>query len=311
MSIGATEPVTLHRHVRHRTDDRYRHRGHHDDQQAADKDMFLQLLVAQMKYQDPMNPTDSSAVPGPVGAVHRPGEDAGRRRPDRSSCVASQMAFGASGLVGRTVSWTNSRRDGHPDRAASAGVTFGTDGPCSTSAAARSPWPGPVRQGGTATAASATTSRPPPARTGTTTTTSRLARTHPPRGTTMLRSLFAGISGLRANQTMLDVTGNNIANANTAGFKASTTVFQDTLSQMLTAAGGANAAQRRHQPDPGRPRRPGRRHQHQLQPGLGPDDRPADRPDDPGRRHVRRHRRTASSSTPAPAPSPSTRPAPW
>jgi flagellar hook protein FlgE len=55
----------------------------------------------------------------------------------------------------------------------------------------------------------------------------------------MLRSLFAGISGLRVNQTMLDVTGNNIANANTVGFKSSNTVFQDTLSQMLTA-GSAN-----------------------------------------------------------------------
>ncbi len=57
----------------------------------------------------------------------------------------------------------------------------------------------------------------------------------------MLRSLFAGISGLRVNQTMLDVTGNNIANANTTGFKASSTVFQDTLSQMLTGATGAAA----------------------------------------------------------------------
>jgi flagellar hook protein FlgE len=56
----------------------------------------------------------------------------------------------------------------------------------------------------------------------------------------MLRSLFAGISGLRVNQTMLDVTGNNIANANTIGFKGSTTVFQDTLSQMLTGASGQN-----------------------------------------------------------------------
>ena len=55
----------------------------------------------------------------------------------------------------------------------------------------------------------------------------------------MLRSLFAGISGLRVNQTMLDVTGNNIANANTIGFKSSNTVFQDTLSQMLTGATGA------------------------------------------------------------------------
>lgn len=58
----------------------------------------------------------------------------------------------------------------------------------------------------------------------------------------MLRSLFAGISGLRVNQTMLDVTGNNIANANTAGFKSSSTVFSDTLSQMLTNSSAPNAA---------------------------------------------------------------------
>ncbi len=55
----------------------------------------------------------------------------------------------------------------------------------------------------------------------------------------MLRSLFSGISGLRAHQTMLDVTGNNIANVNTTGFKASQAQFQDTLSQILTNAGAA------------------------------------------------------------------------
>lgn len=66
----------------------------------------------------------------------------------------------------------------------------------------------------------------------------------------MLRSLFSGISGLRSHQTMLDVTGNNIANVNTTGFKASQIQFQDTLSQMLNAAaapqdgvGGQNPAQ--------------------------------------------------------------------
>ncbi|MBS42790.1 MAG: hypothetical protein CMH83_06425 [Nocardioides sp.] len=57
----------------------------------------------------------------------------------------------------------------------------------------------------------------------------------------MLRSLFAGISGLRANQTSLDVTGNNIANANTVGYKSSRTIFQDTLSQQMTGATSANA----------------------------------------------------------------------
>ncbi|TFB66305.1 flagellar hook protein FlgE [Cryobacterium sp. Hz9] len=55
----------------------------------------------------------------------------------------------------------------------------------------------------------------------------------------MLRSLYSGISGLRSHQTMLDVTGNNIANVNTTAFKASAAQFQDTLSQLTQAAGGA------------------------------------------------------------------------
>jgi flagellar hook protein FlgE len=40
---------------------------------------------------------------------------------------------------------------------------------------------------------------------------------------------------------MMDVTGNNIANVNTTGFKASQTTFQDTLSQMVRAAGAPQA----------------------------------------------------------------------
>lgn len=56
----------------------------------------------------------------------------------------------------------------------------------------------------------------------------------------MLRSLYSGISGLRAHQTMLDVSGNNVANVNTVGFKSSAVQFQDTLSQ-LTAGGSAGA----------------------------------------------------------------------
>ena len=63
----------------------------------------------------------------------------------------------------------------------------------------------------------------------------------------MLRSLFSGISGLRAHQQMMDVTGNNIANVNSVGFKASQTIFEDTLSQMMRAAGapqtGPNGSQ--------------------------------------------------------------------
>ena len=66
----------------------------------------------------------------------------------------------------------------------------------------------------------------------------------------MLRSLYSGISGLRSHQTMLDVTGNNIANVNTSGYKATAVQFQDTLSQLTQGAtapgvdaGGGNPAQ--------------------------------------------------------------------
>ncbi|MGZ4598624.1 MAG: flagellar hook protein FlgE [Oryzihumus sp.] len=66
----------------------------------------------------------------------------------------------------------------------------------------------------------------------------------------MLRSLFSAVSGLRGHQTMMDVIGNNIANINTAGYKSSQVVFEDTLSQALKAAGspqgtsgGTNPAQ--------------------------------------------------------------------
>ena len=57
----------------------------------------------------------------------------------------------------------------------------------------------------------------------------------------MLRSLFSGITGLRQHQTLMDVVGNNIANVNTTGFKSSSVIFEDTLSQMMHAASGPNA----------------------------------------------------------------------
>ncbi|BEL11152.1 flagellar hook protein FlgE [Actinoplanes sichuanensis] len=66
----------------------------------------------------------------------------------------------------------------------------------------------------------------------------------------MLRSLYSGISGLNAHQRMIDVTGNNIANVNTTGYKSSQVQFNDTLSQMMGAGGspqdgmaGTNPAQ--------------------------------------------------------------------
>ncbi|MBK1812917.1 flagellar hook-basal body complex protein [Clostridium sp. YIM B02505] len=66
----------------------------------------------------------------------------------------------------------------------------------------------------------------------------------------MLRSMYSGISGMKANQTKLDVIGNNIANVGTTAFKSSTARFQDMLSQSVKDSmapnanqGGVNSAQ--------------------------------------------------------------------
>lgn len=60
----------------------------------------------------------------------------------------------------------------------------------------------------------------------------------------MLRSLYAGVSGLRNHQVRMDVVSNNISNVNTMGFKASRTNFQDSLNQLIRSGGaGRNPMQ--------------------------------------------------------------------
>ncbi len=66
----------------------------------------------------------------------------------------------------------------------------------------------------------------------------------------MSYALSSGVTGLQAHQEMLDVAGNNLANVNTTGFKASRVGFADLLSQTLQQAsqptdliGGTNPEQ--------------------------------------------------------------------
>jgi flagellar hook protein FlgE len=66
----------------------------------------------------------------------------------------------------------------------------------------------------------------------------------------MLRSLFAGVTGLQSHQVAMDVESNNIANVNTIGYKYSRANFSDLLAQtgqIATAPqgdlGGKNAVQ--------------------------------------------------------------------
>ena len=66
----------------------------------------------------------------------------------------------------------------------------------------------------------------------------------------MPRALSSAVSGLRNQQTKMDVIGNNIANVNTVGFKAGRVTFKESFSQIVSSAsrptdqnGGINAAQ--------------------------------------------------------------------
>lgn len=56
----------------------------------------------------------------------------------------------------------------------------------------------------------------------------------------MLKSLYSGISGMKANQTKMDVIGNNIANVGTTAYKKSSVRFSDTLYQNQINSSGAS-----------------------------------------------------------------------
>ncbi|WP_096435404.1 flagellar hook protein FlgE [Alteribacter populi] len=56
----------------------------------------------------------------------------------------------------------------------------------------------------------------------------------------MIRSMYAGIGGMKNFQTKLDVIGNNISNVNTFGYKKGRATFQDLVSQQLSGASTEN-----------------------------------------------------------------------
>jgi flagellar hook protein FlgE len=57
----------------------------------------------------------------------------------------------------------------------------------------------------------------------------------------MMRSMFSGVSGLRAHQLKMDTIGNNIANVNTVGYKSQRTTFQEVFNQTIKGAGSPQA----------------------------------------------------------------------
>ena len=69
-----------------------------------DKDLFLKLMVTQLKNQDPMNPQDSAEFLAQT-AQFTSLEKLEAVATQSSQALAAQMAFGASSLAGRTVTY--------------------------------------------------------------------------------------------------------------------------------------------------------------------------------------------------------------
>ena len=74
----------------------------------ADQDTFMKLLVAQLKYQDPSNPADSTAFLAQTAQftqVEKLGQIA--------DMMQAQQLIGASALVGRTVTYQDEKGATH------------------------------------------------------------------------------------------------------------------------------------------------------------------------------------------------------
>ena len=77
-----------------------------------DQDTFLKLLVAQMKYQDPSNPSDATQFltqtaqftqVEKLGAIAESVAKLGAIATGQESMLQSQLMLGASNLIGKTV----------------------------------------------------------------------------------------------------------------------------------------------------------------------------------------------------------------
>lgn len=92
-----------------------------------DKDTFLKLLVAQLKYQDPTNPAEGTeflAQTAQFTTVERLDEVAKQN----GDLLAAQLMVGASSLVGRTVTYADAGT-GTEVTGVVASARFGAGGP--------------------------------------------------------------------------------------------------------------------------------------------------------------------------------------
>ncbi|MBB3043006.1 flagellar hook assembly protein FlgD [Nocardioides soli] len=118
MSVPATEAVT--------PNGMYRSPTTTTTGSNSDKEMFLNLMVAQLRYQDPLNPADSGeflAQNAQFTALEKMQDVADQT----AALLAAQISFGAAGMVGRNVTYLT--EDGGTASGVVSSVTYDATGP--------------------------------------------------------------------------------------------------------------------------------------------------------------------------------------
>ena len=96
------------------------------DPKTMGKDTFLKLLVAQLKYQNPMQPVDSSQFMAQT-AQFTMVEKLQAMAAQTDALVAGEASQRAAGLLGRQVTYLDDQ--GAAQTGVVTGTRFGTDGP--------------------------------------------------------------------------------------------------------------------------------------------------------------------------------------
>jgi flagellar basal-body rod modification protein FlgD len=92
----------------------------------SDKEMFLNLLVAQLRYQDPMNPADSGEFLA-QSAQFTSLEKMEAVADQTAALLATSVSFGASNMVGKNVTYLD--EDGKSVSGVVDSVSFDVTGP--------------------------------------------------------------------------------------------------------------------------------------------------------------------------------------
>ncbi|GAA4377069.1 flagellar hook capping FlgD N-terminal domain-containing protein [Nocardioides caricicola] len=93
---------------------------------SEDKEMFLNLMVAQLRYQDPLNPADSGeflAQSAQFTSLEKMQDVADQT----AALLATSVSFGASNMVGRSVTYIDA--DGEAISGVVDSVSFDASGP--------------------------------------------------------------------------------------------------------------------------------------------------------------------------------------